>query len=83
MSKKIVSLATVAALAFMSLGTISATADEMVAIHGTKTVGALALETRGLATDDLSVHRQGGFAVPGAVQWIKTPVQEPVRQAAF
>ena len=83
MSKRIVSLATISALTLVSLGAAPATADEMIAIHGAKTVGALAFETRGLATDDLAVHRQGGYAIPGSVQWIKTPAQAPVRQAAF
>ena len=83
MSKTLVSL-TAAALALTALATASARADETGIAHNVKTVGALTLETRGLATSDLSVHRQGGFAVPGAVQWIRTPVdQQPIRQAAF
>lgn len=83
MSKTLLSLTT-AALAFAALGTLSARAGETAAVHGVKTVGALTLETQGLATSDLSVHRQGGFALPGSVQWIKTPVEQvPVRQAAF
>ncbi len=83
MSKTLLSLTT-AALAFTALGTLSARAAETGAVHGAKTVGALALETQGLATSDLSVHRQGGFALPGSVQWIDTPADRMrTRQAAF
>lgn len=77
-------IAPLAALTLALLAPISATAAELAAVHGVKTVGALTLETRGLATDDTLVHRQGGFALPGAVQWIKTPAdQGHVKQAAF
>lgn len=77
-------IAPLAALTLALLAPLSVSAAEPVAVHGAKTVGALTLETRGLATDDVAVHRQGGFAVPGAVQWIKAPIdQERVRQAAF
>ncbi|MBB2963081.1 hypothetical protein [Methylobacterium sp. R2-1] len=83
MSKTLLSLTT-AALAFTAVATASARADETGGAHNVKTVGALTLETQGLATSDLSVHRQGGFALPGSVQWIKTPVDEVrTRQAAF
>jgi hypothetical protein len=78
MSKTLVSL-TVAALALKGQ-----CADETGIAHNVKTVGALTLETRGLATSDLSVHRQGGFALPGSVQWIVTPATDVrTRQAAF
>ncbi|MDV2984341.1 UNVERIFIED_CONTAM: hypothetical protein Q9R58_08500 [Methylobacteriaceae bacterium AG10] len=83
MSKMFLSLTT-AALALTALATVSARADEVGGVHNVKTVGALALETQGLATSDLSVHRQGGFALPGSVQWIDTPSdQVRTRQAAF
>ncbi|BAU93603.1 hypothetical protein ACQKJ1_03470 [Methylorubrum rhodesianum] len=83
MSKTLVSL-TAAALALTALATASARADETGIAHNVKTVGALTLETRGLATSDLSVHRQGGFALPGSVQWIVTPATDVrTRQAAF
>jgi len=83
MSKTLLSLTT-AALAFTALATASARADETGGTHNVKTVGALTLETQGLATSDLSVHRQGGFAVPGSVQWIDTPADRMrTRQAAF
>lgn len=83
MSKTILSI-TAAALAFTALATASARAGEAGSVHNVKTVGALTLETRGLATSDVSVHRQGGFALPGSVQWIATPAdQMRTRQAAF
>ncbi|CAO4153308.1 hypothetical protein [Methylorubrum aminovorans] len=83
MSKTVLSL-TAAALAFTALATASARAEETGTAHNVKTVGALTLQTQGLATSDLSVHRQGGFAVPGSVQWIATPAdQMRTRQAAF
>ncbi len=82
MSRRIAPLA--AALTLTLLAPVSARAAELTAVHGVKTVGALTLETQGLATNDVLVHRQGGFAVPGAVQWIRTPVdQQPIKQAAF
>lgn len=82
MSKTIVSLT--AALALASLGTVPARAAETGTVHGVKTVGALTFETQGLATDTYLVQRQGGFAVPSSVQWIKTPTDAVhTRQAAF
>ena len=83
MSRPIAPLAA-AALTLTLLAPVSASAAEPAAVHGVKTVGALTLETQGLATNDVLVHRQGGFAVPGAVQWIRIPVdQQPIKQAAF
>jgi hypothetical protein len=83
MSKTFLSLAT-AALAFTALATVPARAAEIGGAQNVKTVGALTLETQGVATSDLSVHRQGGFALPGSVQWIDTPAdQVRTRQAAF
>ena len=80
MSKQIISR-TVAGLALSFLATV-ALAGEPASIDNTKTVGALALETQGLATDTGSVHRQGGYVLPGAVQW-KVPVTDDrVKQAA-
>lgn len=83
MSKTIVARMTAAGAALTLLTTASAVAAEPAAIHGAKTVGALALETYGLATDNRSVSRQRGYALPGAVQWIATPTaDERVKQAA-
>ncbi len=36
-------------------------------------VGALALETRGVATNADEVRTQGGYATAGAVHWIQVP----------
>lgn len=81
MSKQIIAR-TVTGLA-LTLLTTAALAGEPGGVDNTKTVGALALETRGLATDTGSVHRQGGYALPGAVQWLTAPaVDDRVKQAA-
>ena len=80
MSKKIISR-TVAGLA-LALLTTAAFAGEPVSIDNTKTIGALALETRGLATDTRLVHRQGGYALPGAVQWKVPATDDRVKQVA-
>lgn len=40
----------------------------MSAVRLQKTVGALTPKTQGLATDTGSAHRQGGYALPGAIQ---------------
>ncbi|EHP95000.1 hypothetical protein [Methylorubrum extorquens] len=81
MSKQIISRAA-AALA-LTLTATTAFAGEPASIDNTKTVGALTLETQGLATNIGSVHRQGGYALPGAVQWLKVPANdERVKQAA-
>lgn len=79
MSKQIISRA-VATLALTLAATV-AFAGEPGRIDNTKTVGALTLETGGLATNIGSVHRQGGYALPGAVQW-KVPADDRVKQAA-
>ncbi|MEE7458059.1 hypothetical protein MPAR168_20195 [Methylorubrum populi] len=80
MTKQIISRAA-AGLALTLLAT-SAFADEPGSIDNAKTVGALALETQGLATDTGSVHRQGGYALPGAVQWKVPATDDRVKQAA-
>ena len=38
-------------------------------------VGALTLETRGVATNADEVRRQGGFATAAAVRWTQVPEQ--------
>lgn len=73
MSRHLISLSTAAGLAFATLGMASAGAAEPVAVHGAKTIGAMTLVTLGRATNGAQVHRQGGFATAGAVQWIRTP----------
>lgn len=73
MSKRLISLSAAAALAFAPLGIASVQAGEPAADYGAKTVGAMTLVTLGRATNGAQVHRQGGFATAGAVQWIKTP----------
>ena len=84
MSKHLILLSTAAGLAFAALGTASARAAEPVAVHGAKTVGAMTLVTLGRATNGAQVHRQGGFATAGAVQWIAPPtVQVSVAAHAF
>ncbi len=80
MTKQIISRAA-AGLALTLLAT-AAFAGEPAAIDNTKTVGALTLETQGLATDTGSVHRQGGYALPGAVQWKVPASDDRVQQAA-
>ena len=81
MSKLIVSRA--AAAVALTLLTTAAFAGEPGTVDNTKTVGALTLETQGLATDTGAVHRQGGYALPGAVQWLKVPADaDRVKQAA-
>ncbi len=66
----------------LTLLTTAAFAGDAAAIHNAKTVGALVLETQGLATDTGSVHRQGGYALPGAVQWTVPAIDDRVKQAA-
>lgn len=80
MSKQIISRAA-AALA-LTLTATTAIAGEPATIDNTKTVGALTLETQGLATNVGSVHRQGGYALPGAVQWKVPATDDRVKQAA-
>ncbi|AWI91011.1 hypothetical protein C0214_24025 [Methylobacterium sp. DM1] len=80
MSKQIISR-TVAGLALIFLAT-TAFAGEPASIDNTKTVGALTLETQGLATNIGSVHRQGGYALPGAVHWKAPATDDRVKQAA-
>ncbi|WP_232627704.1 hypothetical protein [Methylobacterium sp. Leaf118] len=81
MSKQIIAR-TVTGLALTVLAT-AAFASEPASIHNTKTVGAMILATQGLATSMGAVHRQGGYALPGAVQWIKVPATDDrVKQAA-
>ncbi|OAH29754.1 hypothetical protein AX289_29530 [Methylorubrum populi] len=80
MSKQIISRA-VATLALTLVAT-TAFAGESARIDNTKTVGALTLETQGLATNIGSVHRQGGYALPGAVQWKVPATDDRVKQAA-
>jgi hypothetical protein len=80
MSKQIISrIAAGLALTFL---TTTAFASESGSIDNTKTVGALTLETQGLATNIGSVHRQGGYALPGAVQWKAPITDDRVKQAA-
>ena len=76
MSNRLFSLTTAAAIALATLGTASAIAAEPVAVHGAKTVGAMTLETLGRATNGTQIVRQGGFAIPGAVQWITAPAEQ-------
>ncbi len=80
MSKQIVAR-TVTGLALTFL-TTAAFAGEPGRIDNAKTVGALTLETQGLATDTGSVHRQGGYALPGAVQWKVPATDDRIKQAA-
>ncbi len=79
MSKQIIARAAALALTFAAT---AAFAGEPGTIDNTQTVGALTLETQGLATDTGSVHRQGGYALPGAVQWKVPATDERVKQAA-
>ncbi|GJD97214.1 hypothetical protein [Methylobacterium iners] len=86
MSTRLISLSTAAALAFAALGTASVRADEPAVVYaakivGAKTIGAMTLETLGRATNGAQVQRQGGFAVAGAVQWIRTPVVQVTASA--
>ena len=80
MSKRIISRAVTGLT--LTLLTTAALAGEPASIDNTKTTGALALETQGLATDTGSVHRQGGYALPGAVQWKVPATNDRVKQAA-
>ena len=80
MSKRIISRAVTGLT--LTLLTTAAFAGEPAGIDNTKTTGALALETQGLATDTGSVHRQGGYALPGAVQWKVPATDDRVKQAA-
>jgi hypothetical protein len=80
MSKQLISrVAAGLALTFL---TANAFAGEPGSIDNAKTVGALTLETRGLATNIGSVHQQGGYALPGAVQWKVPATDDRVKQAA-
>lgn len=80
MSKQ--SISRVAAALALTLVATIAFAGEPIGIDNTKTVGALTLETRGLATNIGSVHRQGGYALPGAVQWKVPATEDRMKQAA-
>ncbi len=80
MSKQIISRAVTGLT--LALLTTAALAGEPASIDNTKTVGALTLETQGLATNIGSVHRQGGYALPGAVQWKAPITDDRVKQAA-
>lgn len=82
MSKPILSRVA-AGMALTLLTTTAVLAQDSTAVHGVKTVGAMTLATQGLATNMGSVHRQGGYALPGAVQWTTIPADEPIKQAAF
>ena len=73
MSNRLLSLSAATAIVLGTLGTVSAIAAEPGAVYGAKTVGAMTLETLGRATNGTQIARQGGFAIPGAVQWIQTP----------
>lgn len=73
MSNRLFSLSAATVIALATLGAVSAIAAEPVAVHGAKTVGAMTLETLGRATNGAQIARQGGFALPGAVQWIRPP----------
>ena len=44
--------------------------------NGTKTIGAMAVETQGRATSPDQVRRQGGLLVPGAIRWVAKPAIE-------
>lgn len=80
MTKQIITrAATGLALTLLATGAL---AGEPASVDNTKTVGALTLETQGLATDTGSVHRQGGYALPGAVQWKVPAAVDRVKQAA-
>ena len=47
-------------------------------------VGALTLETRGLATNANEVRTQGGFATAGAVHWTQVPeAQQKLSAVAY
>lgn len=81
MSKRFVSLSASAALILAAV-VISARA-EPVAIHGVKTVGALTLESRGLAVGPRDVLRQGGLATAGAVRWEPASAIEAKPQSAI
>lgn len=81
MSSRLLQLTT-AAISLVALATSSAVAAEPVAVHGAKTTGAMVLETQGRATDETLARRQGGFAVPGAVHWTKTPAPEVTANAS-
>lgn len=67
MSIRFASLSTAALLAVATLS--PALADEAGSVYGAKTVGALTLETRGLATNSDAVAQQGGAATASTVRW--------------
>ena len=73
MSNRIAQIAA-AVLAFAPLA-VPALAETPGAVFGAKTVGAMTLETYGIATTAYDVGRQGGFAAAGAAQWIRTPAE--------
>ena len=73
MSNRLFSLSAATAIVLASLGTGSAIAAEPGAVYGAKAIGAMTLESLGRATNGMQIARQGGFALPGAVQWIRTP----------
>lgn len=79
MSIRFASLSTAALIAVAAAS--SAFADEAGSYYGAKTVGALVLETRGLATDQAAVARQGGAATAGTVRWVSTPASVELTSA--
>ncbi len=59
---------------FLTLALTLSTSTSFAALPGVGyggTTGALALETRDLATNANEVRRQGGFVTAGAVHWIQ------------
>ena len=81
MSNRLLTLTT-AVITLLTLGTASAIAAEPVVVRGAKTTGAMVFETQGRATDETLARRQGGFAVPGGVHWIRTPAPEITASAS-
>ncbi len=73
MTNRLFLLSAATAIVLATSGTVFAIAAEPVTVYGAKTVGAMTLETLGRATNGTQIARQGGFAIPGAVQWIRTP----------
>ncbi len=72
-----------AALALAALTPSFASADESGAVHGVKTVGAMTYETLGRATSSADIVRQGGFAMPAAVDWTKAAAEQGKTAAVF
>lgn len=82
MSNRIMSLSAAAALGLAAAVTVSsANAAEPGVVYG-KSVGALAVETRGLPTSPAEVRQQGGFATAGAADWTTAPAAEQAGAAA-